>query len=77
MDATDKVAMTPAGQAFFIAMEERLRQLRRRRGVPNGVPLVDAVALHMVSADEVEQARWGADGPPPDTTSTPVVQAPS
>ncbi len=41
--------MSPAEEAFFTAMTERMRQLRRRRGVPNGVSLTDAVALHMLS----------------------------
>jgi hypothetical protein len=50
--------MSPAEEAFFTAMTERMRQLRRRRGVPNGVSLTDAVALHMISAHEVERARW-------------------
>jgi hypothetical protein len=36
-----------------------MRQLRRRHGVPNGVSLTNAVALHMLSADDVEHARWG------------------
>jgi hypothetical protein len=40
-------------------MTERMRQLRRKRGVPNGVSLTDAVSLHMLSASEVEDARWG------------------
>jgi hypothetical protein len=54
--------MSPDEQALFTAMTERMRQLRRRRGVPNGVSLTDAVALHMISADEVERARWGDSG---------------
>lgn len=65
MEPTINATMTPVEQDYFAAMEERLRQLRRRRGVPNGVLLVDAIALHMVSADEVERARWGDGGPLP------------
>lgn len=59
MSTTGTETMSPGEQAFFTAMTERLRQLRRRRGVPNGVSLTDAVALHMISADEVDHARWG------------------
>lgn len=59
MSTTETATMNPDEQAFFTAMTERMRQLRRRRGVPNGVSLTDAVALHMISADEVEAARWG------------------
>lgn len=59
MDPKSSAPMSPAERELFTAMEERLRQLRRKRGVPNGVSLVDAVALHMLSTDEVEQARWG------------------
>jgi hypothetical protein len=51
--------MTPAEEAVFTEMVERIRQLRRRRGVPNGVSLEDAVALHIISASDVERARWG------------------
>jgi hypothetical protein len=54
--------MRPEEQALFNDMTERMRQLRRRRGVPNGVSLTDAVALHMLSTDEVERARWGEAG---------------
>ena len=64
MDPETRAAMSPTDQDAFAGMEERLRQLRRRRGIPNGVSLADAVALHMLSADEVERARWGADGAP-------------
>lgn len=56
--------MSAEEQAFFDAMSERMRQLCRRRGVPNNVSLTDAVALHMLGADEVEHARWG-DGNSP------------
>lgn len=59
MSTTTSESMTPAEQAVFAEMVERMRQLRRHRGIPNGVSLNDAVALHMISASEVEQARWG------------------
>lgn len=64
MSTPEPQTMSPEEQAFFTAMTERMRQLRRRRGVPNGVSLTDAVALHMLSADEVEHARWGDASPP-------------
>jgi hypothetical protein len=63
MSTPEPQTMSPGEQAFFTAMTERLRQLRRHRGVPNGVSLTDAVALHMVSAGEVEHARWGDASP--------------
>ena len=47
MSTTDSSAMSPAESAYFTEVVERLRQLRRRRGVPNGVSLEDAVALHI------------------------------
>lgn len=59
MSTPEPQTMTPGEQACFTAMTERMRQLRRRRGVPNGVSLTEAVALHMISASEVERARWG------------------
>ena len=43
-------SMSPAEQAFFAAMVERLRQLRRTCGVPDTVTLAEAVAMHMISA---------------------------
>lgn len=59
MSTADRTVMSPAESAYFAEMVERLRQLRRRRGVPNGVSLEDAVALHILSVDEIEHARWG------------------
>jgi hypothetical protein len=59
MSTNGTETMNPEEQAFFTSMTERLRQLRRQRGVPNGVSLTDAIALHMLSAKEVEDARWG------------------
>jgi hypothetical protein len=57
--------MSSAERELFTAMAERLRQLRRRRGIPNGVSLEEAIALHFVSTDEVERARWGDESPIP------------
>ena len=59
MRTTRTEAMSSGEQAFFTAMTERLRQLRRRRGVPHGVSRRDAIALPMITADEVDHARWG------------------
>lgn len=59
MSTPESQAMTPEEIVIFTEMVERMRQLRRRRGVPNGVSLTDAVALHLVSAGEIERARWG------------------
>lgn len=72
MSTTEPTTMSPEEQAFYSAMTERMRQLRRRRGVPNGVSLTDAVVLHMLSADEVEDARWGdARSRPPRAHASP------
>lgn len=65
MSTTETETMTAEERAFITAMTERMRQLRRRRGVPNGVSLADAVTLHMITADEVEAARWGDSIPLP------------
>lgn len=65
MSMTETETMTAEERAFITAMTERMRQLRRRRGVPNGVSLADAVTLHMITADEVEAARWGDSIPLP------------
>ena len=52
-------ALSPAEQEQFAAVVERLRQFRRRSGVPDGMTLEEAVALHFISVEEMEQARWG------------------
>ena len=51
--------LSPAEQAIFAAMVERLRQLRRRCGVPDAVTLNEAVTMRMITPEELEQARWG------------------
>jgi hypothetical protein len=61
MNTPASETMSPAEQAIVAAMAERVRQLRSRRGIPNGVSLEEAIALHFVGADEVEQARWSDD----------------
>lgn len=63
MSTADSRATSPAESKYFTEAVERLRQLRRRRGVPNGVSLEEAVALHMLTADEIEHARWGQVSP--------------
>jgi hypothetical protein len=70
MGTTNGETLSPADQAQFAAMVERMRQLRRRAGVPDGVTVAEAVALHMLSAEELERARWGDTGPPV-TASSP------
>lgn len=65
-------ALNPAEQEQFAAVVERLRQFRRRAGVPDGVTLEEAVALHMISAEAVERARWGLF-PPAATAPIAVV----
>ena len=59
MNTSETPTMNPEERAVFTAMTERMRQLRRRSGIPNGVSLTDAVALHMTSTGEIEHARWG------------------
>ena len=51
-------------------MVERMWQLRRRSGAPDGVPVAEAVALHTISAEELERARWGDSGQPAPTAAT-------
>ena len=70
MSTTNVEAVSPAEREQFAAMVERMRQLRRRCGVPDGVTGAEAVALHMISAEELERARWGDPAPlaPPVTT---------
>ncbi len=67
MGATTGESLSPEEHEIFAAMVERMPQLRRKSGAPDGVNLPRAVALHMVSADEVAQARWGDAGPPAST----------
>jgi hypothetical protein len=37
-----------------------MRQLRRHAGIPDGMSVQDAVEAHIISAEELERARWGA-----------------
>lgn len=52
--------LSAAEREQFAAVVERLRQFRRRTGVPDGVRLEEAVALHMISVEEMDHARSGA-----------------
>ena len=71
MGTTNGEALSPAERGQFAAMVERMREFRRRSGVPDGVTLEEAVALHMVGAEEVERARWGDPDPLAPTAATP------
>jgi hypothetical protein len=54
--------LNPQEEEHVAAMVERMRQLRRRAGVPDGMPIQQALALHIISAAELERARWGTGG---------------
>jgi hypothetical protein len=69
MGETAMENLSPAEREPFDAMVERMRQLRRKSGVPDGVTAAEAVALHMISAEELERARWGGLGPPASTVA--------
>lgn len=73
MSTPQGVGLNPTEQAQFAAAFERLRQLRLRTGVPDGVSLQEAIALHIISTEEVELARWGPLAPP----MTPSAEAPA
>ena len=64
MSTPQEKALSPAEEEQFAVVVERLRQFRRRTGVPDGVTLEDAVAFHIISAEELALARWGALAPP-------------
>jgi hypothetical protein len=59
LSTSQKEGLSPIEQEQFAAMVERLRQFRRRAGVPDGVTLEEAVTLHIISAEEMAHARWG------------------
>jgi hypothetical protein len=62
MSTIPPTQLNPREQEQFAAMVERMRQLRRRAGVPDGMPIQQALALHIISATELERARWGSGG---------------
>ena len=51
--------LSPQELEQFAAMVERMRQLRRHAGIPDGMSVQDAVEAHIISAEELERARWG------------------
>jgi hypothetical protein len=61
MGTTTVEALSPAEQEQFAAMAERVRELRRQAGVPDGLTLAEAIALGILRLEELERARWGSD----------------
>jgi hypothetical protein len=61
MDPPDVETLSPAEQEQFAAMAERVRQVRRQAGVPDGLTLAEAIALGILRPEELERARWGTD----------------
>ncbi len=57
--AANMPQLSPQELEQFAAMAERMRQLRRRAGIPDGMRVQDALGVHMISAEELERARWG------------------
>ena len=51
--------LSPQELEQFAAMVERMRQLRRRTGIPDGMGVQDAIDAGIISAEELERARWG------------------
>jgi hypothetical protein len=70
MDTSSVKSLSPAEREQFAAMTERMRQFRRRNGVPDGVTVAEAVALHMIRAEDLAHARWGDSGPPAPAVAT-------
>ena len=70
MGASNVGDMNPEDRERFAAAVERMRQLRRRTGIPDGVTAAEAVALHIVSTEELERAWWGDQGSPASTAAT-------
>jgi hypothetical protein len=62
MSTTHSDSLNRQEQEQFSAMVERMRQLRRRAGVPDGMTVQQALTLHIISAAELERARWGTAG---------------
>jgi hypothetical protein len=61
MSTTEPEPLTPEEQTALAATAERVRQLRRKAGVPDGMPAQEAIAWHMISPEELERARWGPE----------------
>jgi hypothetical protein len=51
--------LSPQELEQFEAMVVRMRELRRHAGVPNGMSVQQAIDMGIISAEELEQARWG------------------
>lgn len=64
MDTTNVGELNPEEREHLAAAVERMRQLRRRAGVPDGVTAAEAVALRMIGVEELERAWRGDAGPP-------------
>jgi hypothetical protein len=69
MDLPPLDRLSPTEQEQFAAAAERVRQLRRRAGVPDNMTLEEALAWRIVSERELERARWGSEGPVVDRAS--------
>src|SRR5690242_4173868 len=65
MDSDLRAILRPAEHAVVTAVADRVRHLRRLAGIPDGMPLAEAIALGMLRPEEVARARWGTD---PDET---------
>ncbi len=61
MSTTEQGPLTLEEQEVLAATAERVRQLRRHAGIPDGMSVEKAIAWHIISPDELERARWGPD----------------
>ena len=59
MSTTEQGPLTPEEQEVLAATAERVRQLRRHAGIPDGMSVEKAIAWHIISPDELERARRG------------------
>lgn len=59
MNTVQSDALSPREQAQFSAMTERMRQMRRHSGVPDGMTAREAIGIGIITADELERTRWG------------------
>jgi hypothetical protein len=72
MSSANIDSLSPAERAQFAVMVERTRQLRLHAGMPDGIPIQQALVLCIISAEELERARWGDTGSPGPTESPEV-----
>jgi hypothetical protein len=75
MNRVQSGSLTPEEQKQFSDMVERVRQLRRHAGVPDGMTGEQAVAMHIISSQELERARWGTAETPSTEQTTEVADA--